>query len=100
MSFIPPAAVFAAIPANACRRGRAPLGFPLNPCCPGSMNLALRSLLCVAVVLLISGCSPTVKVEAPTEPITINLNVKVDAEVRVKLEKQAEEDIKKNPGIF
>jgi hypothetical protein len=35
-------------------------------------------------------------VEAPKEPITINL----DAEVRVKLERQAEEDIQKNPDIF
>ena len=50
--------------------------------------------------LLIAACQPTVKVEAPTEPITINLNVKVDAEVRVKLEKQAEDDIKSNPDIF
>jgi hypothetical protein len=50
--------------------------------------------------LLVAACQPTVRVEAPKEPITINLNVKVDAEVRVKLEKQAEEDIKKNPDIF
>ena len=59
--------------------------------CVGPAALAL---------VLAAACQPTVKVEAPTEPITINLNVKVDAEVRVKLEKQAEEDIKKNPGIF
>ena len=50
--------------------------------------------------LLLAACQPTVKVEAPKEPITINLNVKIDAEVRVKLEKQAEEDIKSKPGIF
>ena len=32
--------------------------------------------------------------------ITINLNVKLDAEVRVKLEERAEEDIQENPDIF
>jgi hypothetical protein len=45
-------------------------------------------------------CSPTVRVEPPREPITINLNVKLDADVRVKLEEQAEKDIAKNPEIF
>ena len=49
------------------------------------------------VALFLSGCTPTVKVEAPTEPITINLNVKLDAEVRLKLEEKAEEDVENNP---
>jgi hypothetical protein len=50
--------------------------------------------------LLLTACQPTVKVEAPDKPITINLNVKLDAEVRVKLEEKAEEDIQENPDIF
>jgi predicted component of type VI protein secretion system len=54
----------------------------------------------VAVGLLLAACQPTVKVEAPDKPITINLNVKLDAEVRVKLEEKAEEDIQENPDIF
>ena len=47
-----------------------------------------------------AGCQPTVKVEPPKEPITINLNIKLDADVRVKLEEQAGQDIKANPNIF
>ena len=57
----------------------------------------------IAVVLaggLIVACQPTVKVEAPPEPITINLNIKLDAEVRLKIEEQAQEDIQANPDIF
>lgn len=54
----------------------------------------------LAALLFLGACTPTVKVEAPTEPITINLNVKLDAEVRVKLEEQARNDIQSNPGIF
>ena len=50
--------------------------------------------------LLALACSPTVKVQAPKEPITINLNIKLDADVRVKLEEQAEKDVAKNPEIF
>ena len=54
----------------------------------------------LAAGLLVGACQPTVKVEAPDKPITINLNVKLDAEVRVKLEEKAEEDIQENPDIF
>ena len=49
---------------------------------------------------MLFGCSPTVKVEAPKEPITINLNIKLNAEVLVKLEESAKKDIKTNPGVF
>lgn len=49
---------------------------------------------------MIGACQPTVRVEAPREPITINLNIKLDADVRVKLEEQADKDIKANPDIF
>lgn len=50
--------------------------------------------------LVVAGCTPTVQVAAPKEPITINLNIKLDAEVRVKLEESAKQDIKSNPDLF
>ena len=56
----------------------------------------LAAFACVALF----ACQPTVRVEAPKEPITINLNIKIDAEVRVKLEETAKEDIEANPGVF
>ena len=45
----------------------------------------------------LGACSPTVKVEAPDEPITINLNIKLEADVLVRLEEQAKEDVETNP---
>lgn len=48
----------------------------------------------------VAACQPTVRVEPPREPITINLNIKLDADVRVKLEEQAGKDIQENPDIF
>ena len=56
----------------------------------------------VAMIAVGAGaaCTPTVKVEAPDKPITINLNVKIDQEVRVKLDKEIETLIADNPGIF
>ena len=46
---------------------------------------------------LISGC---VSVTAPDKPIEINLNINVKQEVVVRLDGQAKELIKDNPGIF
>ena len=62
---------------------------------------ALRRGPLLAAMLVIGvtsvACSPTVKVEAPKEPITINLNIKLDADVRVKLEQQAKDDVATKP---
>ncbi len=61
------------------------------------------SIVAIAISALAGGiaaCTPTVQVAAPKGPITINLNIKLDAEVRVKLEEAAREDITKNPKIF
>ena len=54
-------------------------------------------------ILLITGalgCTPRVAVEVPDKPITINLNIKLDADVRVKLEESAKKDIEANPNVF
>ncbi len=59
-----------------------------------------RIALCLPVLAVAAACSPTVKVEAPKEPITINLNVTLDANIRVQLEEGAREDIAANPDIF
>ena len=48
----------------------------------------------------LAGCAPTVKIEAPKEPITINLNIKLDANIRVRVEDKAKEDIAANPDVF
>lgn len=56
--------------------------------------------LWLLLLLINAACTPTVKVEPPHEPITINLNIKLDADIRVKLEEDAKKDIAANPGIF
>jgi hypothetical protein len=63
---------------------------------PGRQTALGAALLAAAL----SACTPTVQVAAPKEPITINLNIKLDAEVRVKIEEQASKDIQENPDIF
>jgi hypothetical protein len=50
--------------------------------------------------MALATCAPTVKIQAPDKPIEINLNVNVRQEVIVKLEKDVQELLKNNPGVF
>ena len=61
-------------------------------------GLALASL--VAAAGLLAACNPTVKVEAPDKPIVINLNVKIEQEVRIKVDKDVESLVNNNPNLF
>jgi len=54
----------------------------------------------LAAAIGVVACEPRVQVAAPEKPITINLNIKLDADIRLKLEDAAKRDIKKNPEIF
>jgi hypothetical protein len=56
----------------------------------------VRWLALAAAIPVIAGCEPRVRIEAPSEPITINLNIKLDADVRVQLQREAKEDVKKS----
>jgi hypothetical protein len=56
----------------------------------------------VGLVCLFSAvaCSPVVRVEAPKEPITINLNVKIDHEIRVKVDKELDSLFSEDSALF
>jgi len=45
------------------------------------------------------GCTPRVEVAAD-KPITINLNVKIDHEVRVKVDKELDQVLSHDSGLF
>jgi|TARA_R110002096_G_scaffold432158_3_gene648408 hypothetical protein len=67
------------------------------------MNKILRvaGLTGVCWVLISSiGCTPTVRVEASDKPITINLNVKIEHEIRVKVDKELDSILSENSGLF
>jgi hypothetical protein len=49
------------------------------------------------LIVMAAACTPKVAVEAPKEPITINLNIKLDADVRLRVEEKAKDDVKSNP---
>lgn len=52
------------------------------------------------VGLILAACQPTVRLEAPKEPIVINLNIKIEQEVRVKLEKDVEALLEDDDALF
>lgn len=54
-------------------------------------------VLALTLLLGLLGCTPKVAVEAPKDPITVNLNIKLDADVRVRVEEKAKSDVEKNP---
>ena len=57
------------------------------------------SLVCLTSVVLLS-CTPRVEVAVPEKPITINLNVKIDHEVRVKVEKDLDNVFTDQSDLF
>jgi hypothetical protein len=59
-----------------------------------------RAAALAVVALMLAACQPTVKVEAPDKPIVINLNVKIEQEVRVKVDREVEELLKTQPDLF
>lgn len=57
-------------------------------------------VLAVLALALPGACQPTVRIEPPKEPITINLNVKIEHEVRVKVDKELDTLFEKDPELF
>jgi hypothetical protein len=68
------------------------------------MNKPTARTLSAGMILLsglvIGGCSPTVKVEAPDKPITINMNIKIDHEIRIKVDRDLDSLIENKKGLF
>ncbi|MDA0341966.1 MAG: YnbE family lipoprotein [Proteobacteria bacterium] len=58
-------------------------------------------MLCIGSALYaVAGCSPSVKIEAPDKPIVINLNVKIEQEVRIRIEKDLDSLFESKDKIF
>jgi len=57
-------------------------------------------VLIVAAVALLTGCTPRIEVAAPKEPITINMNVKIDHEIHIKVDKDVETLLKSRSDLF
>lgn len=59
-----------------------------------------RVLMLSMVLMLAAACTPTIKVETPQQPIEINLNVKIEHEILIKVEKDLEDLFEQEADIF
>lgn len=60
----------------------------------------LLTFLVLFQTISLLSCTPRVEVAAPEKPITINLNIKIDHEIRVKVEKDLETVFSDKSGLF
>ena len=67
---------------------------------PRRTRVLLPCLIAAMAATTLAACTPTVKVEAPDKPIVINLNVKIEQEVRVKVDRDVETLLQNNPDLF
>lgn len=52
----------------------------------------------VCAAALLGACSPVIRVEAPDKPIEINLNVRVDQEVKVQVDPKLQKVVGRDPA--
>ena len=63
-------------------------------------EIILVSFMSVGLVASLGGCTVTHKIAPSAEPIRIDLNVKIDQEVRIRLDEEVEDLISDNPDLF
>ena len=59
-----------------------------------------RGLCVIGLLALGAGCTPRVTVEAPKEPIVINMNIKIEHEIRVKVDKDLDQLLAEEKDLF
>lgn len=60
----------------------------------------IKSGLLLSIAIVVGACTPKVEVVAPDKPITINLNVKIKHEIRVKVDKDLDKVFSEDKGLF
>lgn len=66
-------------------------------------TLPAGPLAVVPVLMLLpalASCTPTVQVAPPEEPITINLNVRIEHEIRVRVDEELDDIFSEDSGLF
>jgi hypothetical protein len=66
----------------------------------GTMKLQFAGPCLAFCVVMLSGCVPRIELAAPKEPITINMNVKIEHEIHIKVDKDVEDLLKNQSDLF
>ena len=67
---------------------------------PAAWRLPLVATASAIASFCLGACQPTVKVEAPDKPIVINLNVKIEQDVRIHVEQDAQNLLQNRSDLF
>ncbi len=59
-----------------------------------------RLVVALAALTLAGACQPTIKIEPPDKPIVINLNIKIEQEIRIRVEKSVDDLLRTEEGLF
>ncbi len=63
--------------------------------------MKMKPMLCVlTAATLFAACQPKVQIVPSEKPIVIELNVNINQEIRVRLDKDVEDLIADNPDLF
>lgn len=65
-----------------------------------SAKTCLLNVSIFSGLLLLSACTPRIELAMPNEPLTINLNVKIDHEIRIKVDKEIDDLFDEDSGLF
>lgn len=58
----------------------------------------MKTLPVITMTMMLAACTPRIEVAAPKEPITINMNVKIEHDINIKAAKEVETLLEKqNP---
>lgn len=58
----------------------------------------MKILPVIMMTMMLAACTPRIEVAAPKEPITINMNVKIEHDINIKADKEVETLLEKqNP---
>jgi len=57
-------------------------------------------LMAGLIPLALGGCTPRIEVAAPKEPITINMNVKIEHDIHIKVDKDVEALLQSRSDLF
>jgi hypothetical protein len=57
-------------------------------------------LMLAMLAALLGACNPTVTIAPSDKPITINMNIKIEHEIRIKVDKELEDVLSEDSGLF
>lgn len=65
-----------------------------------TIQIGTGVLVWISLLLSVGACTPRVEVAPSDKPITINLNVKIDHEIRMKVDKDLDQVLSNDSGLF